>query len=150
MIFIPYVVKEMIEQKPEQLSELNKTPLSTACKSLLNGPDERRLYLVQALNKAQEFYQPDQSKSVNRMEQNIWRATQNLLEEMDWRYQPATVYRLLTTSIELEEEMCDDVILEEINRHSEYDDKLYVLLDLVRCNLEGNGYDLDGIEPTRD
>ena len=133
----------------QQTRKLNQTPLSQACMKLLKDPWEGELYLLQALKQALEEDQPDWTSSLERRAQTVWRNTNSLLEEMGWRLLPETAYRLLTTNEDLEEdEMNDGVILELMEREPE--DPLFRLLDEAASNLESNGFDLDGIAPTRD
>ena len=141
----------MTEQGWKQLQELNKTPLSMACKALVRSPSEMGLYLVQALQQAQEENQPDWENHVNRRSQTVWRTTRDILEEIEWRYLPKTAYNLLVTNTNLEaEEMNDSVLLAEMQKEAEPREKLWTLLDWVTDNLQSNGFSLDGTDPVRD
>ena len=130
--------------------ELNKTPLSQECKKLLKNPSPNSLYLLQALQLAQEQNQPDWTRSTNRRAQAYWRATKETLEALMYRTKPDVAYRVLTTSGELGEEMSDAALLAEMQKETEREDKLQTLLDWATDNLEGNGFNLSGSELTRD
>ena len=130
--------------------ELNKTPLSQECKKLLKNPSPNSLYLLQALQLAQEQNQPDWTRSTNRRAQAYWRATEETLEALLYRTKPDVAYRVLTTSGELGEEMSDAALLAEMQKETEQEDKLRTLLDWATDNLEGNGFNLSGAELTRD
>lgn len=134
-----------------QLRELNQTPLSQECKNLLKDPSDGGLYLLQALQQAQEENQPSWESRDSKSTQTVWRTTRDLLEEMSWRYHPKTVYLLLTTSGKLdEEEMDDTVLLAEMQKETDPADKLWTLLDWATENLEANGFNLKDIYPTTD
>ena len=126
--------------------ELNKTPLSQECKKLLKNPSPNSLYLLQALQLAQEQNQPDWTRSTNRQEQAYWRATDEALEALTFRTNQEAAYKMLTTSPEADE-MSDAELLKEM---SKTEDKLWTLLDLATDNLEANGFNLSGVEPIRD
>ena len=63
---------------------------------------------------------------------------------------PERIYKLLTTSKELPEEMSDSVLLEKIKQEKDPEGRLWALLDNVECNLEDNGYNLSGENPVTD
>lgn len=131
-----------------QVQELNKTPLSLACKALVKSPSPNSLYLLQALKEALEEWKPGENRQTNRLAFHRRDSMNYLVDELFPGKDPELVYRVLTTSKELPGEMSDSVLLEKLNREKKPKDKLWALLDNVECNLEDNGYNLSGAEPT--
>ena len=138
----------MTEQYWKAAQELNKTPLSQACKGLLENPlEDGSLFLLQALLEALEMSEPPYQRHMAPMMWNVRDSMTELLYSF-LANNPKGVYRLLTT--DEDEETCDSDLLTMVNKEVERDDKLWCLLDSAECNLEANGYNLSGVYPTTD
>ncbi len=119
----------------QEVEELNRTPLSQACRALLQKPNPSSLYLLQALSATLEEWENSASKSMK-----------YLVGELFPIKSPKLVYRLLTTSAELSDEMSDSVMLRNLEQEDDAEDKLLSLLDDAECNLEDNEFNLSGME----
>ena len=135
-----------------RVQELNKTPLSLECKKLAKSPSPDRLYLLQALEEALEEWKPEGDRRIMTTSYNTAETMKDLLDYvLPHRVRnPERIYKLLTTSKELPEEMSDSVLLEKIKQEKDPEGRLWALLDNVECNLEDNGYNLSGENPVTD
>ena len=127
--------------------EMNKTPLSQACKALLDKPWEGGLYLVQALRETLENNYPPEPRHMWKMAWTVWATTSDLLDSFLLK-NPKAVYQVLTKNEE--EEITDNEILEQMKKEKSREDKLLCLLDEVQSILELNGYNLSLVYPTTD
>ena len=135
----------MTGQDWKTLQEMNKTPLSQACKALLDKPWEGGLYLVQALRETLENNYPPEPRHMWKMAWTVWATTSDLLDSFLFK-NPKAVYQVLTKNEE--EEITDNEILEQMKKEKSREDKLLCLLDEVQSILELNGYNLSLVYPT--
>lgn len=145
--------KRLLDQKLQQIQELNRSPLSQAVKPLLWQPSERELYLVQAAEQALDLLA---NYEIPMPEMGISREEINVLEELlpGMRTNPQAFKNLTEPNPEWSTEIphSPEEILKMLNNPgTDWKEKTSDLLKMLVENMQENGFNLEpSLSFTRD